>query len=554
MKHKLVVLLLLSIFSFSTENLNAQGWSPLGAGTNNNVIALTVYDGELIAGGLFITAGGIAAKRIARWNGVAWDSLAHGISGPITSLAAYNGELFAAGTFTVAGSLPMKNIARWNGTVWDSLGSGLNLSGYALAVYNGELYATGDFTIAGGIPALNIAKWNGTNWSALNGSGPNFTSEVLYVFNGLLYRQRAGYEIMSWDGTNWDSLGSGVNNAVFSMTEYNGELYVGGTFTIIGGLPVNLIAKWNGTQWSDVGGGMTGSFGKEVRALTVYNGELYAGGYFNTAGGVPVSNIAKWNGTTWSPVCSGLSGGGGVRALQVYNGELYAGGFFTTAGGTPTNRIAKWSPLSATTTPSGSAALCSGNPVTLTANSGHYSYQWYNNNILLPGETNPQLTVSSVGNYSVVTSTNAGACTATSSSVQVIVGTGPTNVTITSSTTVGCEPNTIYVGYGAQSINLTASATGAVSYLWSTGATTQSISVSTAGIYSVTAYDTNGCAAQSQITINVADARCGTDKRKINICHVPDGNPNNRQTICIAPSAVAAHLANHPGDCLGTCR
>jgi len=31
--------------------------------------ALTVYNGDLIAGGVFSTAGGVSANRIAKWNG-----------------------------------------------------------------------------------------------------------------------------------------------------------------------------------------------------------------------------------------------------------------------------------------------------------------------------------------------------------------------------------------------------------------------------------------------------------------------------------------------------
>jgi hypothetical protein len=134
---------------------------------------------------------------------------------------------------------------------------------------------------------------------------------------------------------------------------------------------------------------------------------------------------------------------------------------------------------------------------------------------------------------------------------------GMSDVAITSSPTTGCLPNTIYTGYGSQSIVLTANAADAVSYLWSTGETTQSISVTAAGAYSVTAFDANVCASaqtpESQVNINVIDARCGNDKKKIMLCHVPPGNSGNPQTICIAPSAVAAHLALHAGDCIGEC-
>jgi hypothetical protein len=117
--------------------------------------------------------------------------------------------------------------------------------------------------------------------------------------------------------------------------------------------------------------------------------------------------------------------------------------------------------------------------------------------------------------------------------------------------------NTIYIGYGPQSVTLTAVSQTAVSYLWSTGATTQSISVTTSGSYSVTAYDANGCPSEqspeSQITINVVDVRCGHGLKKIILCHVPEGNPGNPQTICVAPSAIPPHLEHHQYDCIGPC-
>jgi hypothetical protein len=40
-------------------------------------------------------------------------------------------------------------------------------------------------------------------------------------------------------------------------------------------------------------------------------------------------------------------------------------------------------------------------------------------------------------------------------------------------------------------------------------------------------------------------------KDKVAICHIPPGNPGNAHTICIAPSAVPAHLAH--GDYCGPC-
>ena len=49
-----------------------QYWHDLSGGMNHWVSSLTVYDGELVAGGFFTTAGGAPANHIARWDGSAW--------------------------------------------------------------------------------------------------------------------------------------------------------------------------------------------------------------------------------------------------------------------------------------------------------------------------------------------------------------------------------------------------------------------------------------------------------------------------------------------------
>jgi len=104
-------------------------WGPLGTGmggTSPYVNALTVYNGELIAGGYFSTAGGATCTHIARWNGSAWQALGSGMNDAVYALAVYNGELVAGGTFTTAGAVPCNFIARWNGSAWQALGAGMN--------------------------------------------------------------------------------------------------------------------------------------------------------------------------------------------------------------------------------------------------------------------------------------------------------------------------------------------------------------------------------------------------------------------------------------------
>jgi hypothetical protein len=87
-------------------------------------------------------------------------------------------------------------------------------------------------------------------------------------------------------------------------------LYVGGGFTIAGGIPCAHIARWNGTRWTPVGGGVDGDYDVNVSALVVFDDgtgpALIASGHFLTAGGRPANSIAKWDGTKWSALQTGL--------------------------------------------------------------------------------------------------------------------------------------------------------------------------------------------------------------------------------------------------------
>ena len=140
-----------------------------------------------------------------------------------------------------------------------------------------------------------------------------------------------------------------------------------------------------------------------------------------------------------------------------------------------------------------------------------------------------------------------------------------------SSVFTGGNPNTIYLGYGAQSTTLSTTVNGgnSYSYNWTpSGELSCSdcpnpvFTPSAAGNYTFTVEVTNenGCSSICEITICVIDARApgngkgnGNGNGKVIICHVPPGNPNNPQTLSISPNAVNTHLTLHGGDQLGPC-
>lgn len=140
---------------------------------------------------------------------------------------------------------------------------------------------------------------------------------------------------------------------------------------------------------------------------------------------------------------------------------------------------------STTINTSGTTSICQGSSVTLTAPTGT-SYLWSN------GATTSSVIASTAGNYSVSV-TNSFGCSATSTPVVVSIIT-PTATISTSGPTTFCQ---------GEFINLTAN-TG-TGYAWSTGATTQSISVNSSGTYTVTVTQSGGCSKTSAaltVTVN----------------------------------------------------
>ena len=359
-----VILAVMSVSSLTFGQCDF-GWKPVGSGMDDAVRALTVYNGELIAGGSFTSAGGVDANCIARWDGSSWQPLGSGITGGyytsstnVSALTVYNGELIAGGDFNNDGHVDANCIARWDGNSWRPLGSGMSglswLGGWpvvnALTVYNGELIAGGRFVKAGGVDANMIARWDGNNWqplgSGMRGAGWEEFPEVcaLTVYNGELVAggsfTKAGEtdvnRIARWDGDSWQPMGDGMNSTALALTVYDGNLIAGGSFVKAGGVDANRIGRWDGSNWHLLGNGTNSG----VVALTVYDGELIAGGGFTIIGGVGANRIGRWNGSNWQPLDNGMNSW--VGALTVYNGELIAGGFFTTAGGMPSMYWARW--------------------------------------------------------------------------------------------------------------------------------------------------------------------------------------------------------------------
>ncbi len=159
---------------------NGSSWTPVGSGVNEEVRTLGVFDDgsglAFYAGGLFTSAGGVAANYIAKWNGSNWSALGRGMSGGLLTTRVYaltafddgsGPALYAGGDFTTAGAIAARLVAKWNGSRWSALGSGVGgdfqVVVAALTAFDDgggpALYAGGFFSSAGGVGASNIAEW-----------------------------------------------------------------------------------------------------------------------------------------------------------------------------------------------------------------------------------------------------------------------------------------------------------------------------------------------------------------------------------------------------------
>ncbi|RYZ56040.1 MAG: HYR domain-containing protein [Sphingobacteriales bacterium] len=134
----------------------------------------------------------------------------------------------------------------------------------------------------------------------------------------------------------------------------------------------------------------------------------------------------------------------------------------------------------------------------------------------------------------------------------------------TSAVFTGGVATDLYLGYGAPGANLQVTAVNGApyTYSWTPGANLNNVSSNnplftpTAGgtyPYTVVVTNKNGCKDTATIVFCVKDIRVPGSNGKVYLCHAPNGNPANAQTLSISANAVPAHLTGHAGDKLGTC-
>jgi len=341
----LVLALIVPLFlaSLRAQTIRS-GWSPdydtPGMGVGGRVFALGTWQNELIAGTYKSPSqDGVTLAHIGRFDGLRWRAFGAGVDGPVRAILDFQGSLMIGGDFRWSGSTQVTGVARWTGSAWApigaGLGGGLSSTVWDLCEHQGELYAVGDFTQSGAQTIGQVARFDGTSWQTVG--TPTYT--------GLGFPE------------------------VHTIVSDGQDLYVGGEFTAMNGVPASHLARWDGTAWHGVGGGVN-SFGfGNVWDLALLGSRLVVGGAIDTVGSVLADDVAVWDGQVWSRLGPDLSNqvyGSDVRSLCVYGGELYVGGSFNVLGsGTAVHRIVRYD--GTTLQPCGGAVQAEVNPGTIFA-------------------------------------------------------------------------------------------------------------------------------------------------------------------------------------------
>ena len=249
----------------------------------DNIVRALYFDGSyLYVGGDFTYAGGIQVNYIAKWTG-SWSILndlstgGFGTDGPVYCITHYYQVVYIGGAFSaVGGSVTATNVASWdsNNSLWGALSSGSSgnqgVNGRVYAILHSYGSFFGEAVIIGG--SFDSAA-NGTSASNVVAWGNHYGSYEYYP----LYDQ-----YQSNQGTN------GPVYALARSTYDPSILYVGGSFSAVGGQGTTNIASWkwagylaNFGTWASLG---DNSINGIVRTLVCDNNyNLYVGGEFTEA-------------------------------------------------------------------------------------------------------------------------------------------------------------------------------------------------------------------------------------------------------------------------------
>lgn len=263
--------------------------------TSGTAWNLDSYNNELYVGGNFDSIGGIKTNNFAKFDGVNWHSLSYPYYTCVSGMANYKGKLYMSGEVSSGSSC--SNLAYYDGVNWHPwvgvLGN-VNKGVFGLKVIDSLLFVYGRFYSVGGTNCSGLAAWNGTKWLGF-GKGVEKVGTIHNIakVNGELY-------IMGiFDSINELSTGQGVFNYYTNIAKFD-----------------FVNQKWC-TFMPPMGNG--------VAFATEYNNELYFGGSYLTINdaSTPAMPFTKWIGGTTSVNCGAFVDVGVSEYTDVFHFSIY---------------------------------------------------------------------------------------------------------------------------------------------------------------------------------------------------------------------------------------
>jgi uncharacterized delta-60 repeat protein len=360
----------------STQNylgrLNPDGTldSSFASVVNGPVYALAVQsDGKILVGGNFIIGDGSPCDYIARLNSNGSQDICIGADAPVRTIVVQpDGKILVGGEFNNLSGVSHHRTGRLTstGSSDSTFSAGTDGAVNALAFQlDGKVLIGGEFNNLDGISSQSyIGRINPTNsvdtsFRPLVGGpvealalqadgkilvGGRFTSLDANVQN---YIGR-----LNSNGTRDTSFQAGYepNSTVYVMlVQPDGKILVGGSFTRLGTINRNYIARLNpdGTPDSSFNPGASADAGGLVHALAVQpDGKILVGGLFTQLAGSPRNYIGRLypDGSLDTDLNPG-AGDGAVNALALQaDGKILVGGNFTTLGGVSRSYLGRLNP------------------------------------------------------------------------------------------------------------------------------------------------------------------------------------------------------------------
>ena len=339
-------------------SFDGTAWDTLGT-TTGSVSGMTVFEGRLVAVGLFTAINGVSVSRVAAFDGVGWSGFGSGLPASSNPKCVHE----HAGTLVVGGAMSsLLNIARWNAVTgtWQTLGAGLDNFVSAMVSDGTNLFASGGFTKSGTTTVGNVARWDGVTWNPVCPKGPEPSTMALWNGNVVFPKATGVARLAVWDGVGLTTLpGDSIaynranmpsnSGSVGSVGTWGTKLVVTGNFYRNGSVLVPGILLYDGAQWSTIGepwdAAMSGPGPGDVTDMRAWGGQLIVAGMFGLVADLDHFDedpgIAAWDGTHWSALGSGL--GGTQIWLGEYQGDLIAAGWLTAVRPTGSiQKVARW--------------------------------------------------------------------------------------------------------------------------------------------------------------------------------------------------------------------